>query len=338
MFEVVFFGTSASAPSIQRGLAAQAVLAGEYRFLVDCGEGTQRQILRSGIGFKRLSRILLTHAHLDHILGLGGLVSTFARWESLETLEIYGSRTTLERVHALLFNVVLGYERLPVEIKLLELNPGQFFSSKDFSVSAFPVLHRNSGSLGYVFQEKTRRPFLAEQAAALGVPPGPERGRLVSGQSVRLADGREITPDQVLGPAAPGARLVMVGDIGRLEPIREHVQGADALVIEATFLEEDVSAAARFGHTTARQVAQLALECGVRSLILTHVSRRYREAQIIDEARRVFPETVVARDLDHFVVRRGQPVVKLTREETRARSLEAPDAAGAAADADDEGG
>lgn len=337
MFEVVFFGTSASAPSIQRGLASQAVLAGEHRFLVDCGEGTQRQILRSGIGFKRLNRILLTHAHLDHILGLGGLVSTFARWESLETLEIYGSRTTLERVHALLFDVVLGYERLPVEIRLLELNPGPVFSSRDFSVTAFPVLHRNSGSLGYVFQEKTRRPFLAERAEALGIPPGPERGRLVSGQPVRLADGREISPDEVLGPAVPGVRLVMVGDIGRLEPIREHVQGADALVIEATFLEEDAAAAARFGHITARQAAQLALECGVRSLILTHVSRRYREAQIIDEARRVFPETVVARDLDHYVVRRGQPVARLSREDSRARSLDGPEPEmpGHAADAED---
>ncbi|HYO89285.1 MAG TPA: MBL fold metallo-hydrolase, partial [Candidatus Limnocylindrales bacterium] len=124
MFEIIFLGTSASAPSIQRGLAAQAVLAGDQRFLIDCGEGTQRQILRSGIGFKRLNHILLTHSHLDHVLGLGGLVSTFARWENLETLEIYGSKGTLERVHNLLFGVVLGFERLPVEIKLIDLQPG----------------------------------------------------------------------------------------------------------------------------------------------------------------------------------------------------------------------
>jgi ribonuclease Z len=130
MFEIVFLGTSASAPSIHRGLPAQAVLAGEYRFLIDCGEGTQRQILRSGIGFKRLNRILLTHAHLDHILGLGGLISTFARWENIESLEIYGGRVTLERVDALLFGVVLQYERLPVEIKLVELEPGVIFESR----------------------------------------------------------------------------------------------------------------------------------------------------------------------------------------------------------------
>ena len=194
MFEIVFLGTSASAPSIHRGLPAQAVLAGEHRFLIDCGEGTQRQILRSGIGFKRIHRILLTHAHLDHILGLGGLVSTFARWENLETLDIYGGRVTLERVNALLFGVVLQYEKLPVEIKLLELEPGVIFESKDFSVSAFPVTHRGSGNFGFVFQERTHRPFLVEKAEALGIPAGPERGQLVAGKTIMLGDGRTITP------------------------------------------------------------------------------------------------------------------------------------------------
>src|SRR5262245_12048387 len=160
MFEVVFLGTSASAPSIHRGLAAQAILAGEHRFLVDCGEGTQRQILRSGIGFKKLNRILLTHAHLDHILGLGGLISTFARWESLEEIEIFGGKATLDRVNALLFGVVLQYEKLPVSINLTSLNPGQIFAAKDYTVSAFPVTHRGPGCFGFIFQEKNRRPFL----------------------------------------------------------------------------------------------------------------------------------------------------------------------------------
>lgn len=323
MFEIVFFGTSASAPSIQRGLSGQAILAGEHRFLIDCGEGTQRQILRSGIGFKKLNRILLTHAHLDHILGLGGLVSTFARWESMETLEIMGSRTTLDRVHKLLFEVVLGFERLPVDIRLIELLPGPFMQAKDFTVTAFPVSHRGSGSLGYVFQEKTRRPFLVEQAQALGLPVGPERGQLVAGHTVTLADGTVVTPDMVLGPPIAGAKLVYIGDIGRLDNVREQVAGADTLVIEATFLDADADVANRFGHITARQAAELAAEMGVRSLILTHVSRRYREAQVTDEARQVFPETVVARDLDHFVIRRGQPAIKLSREETRARNLDA---------------
>ncbi len=336
MFEIIFLGTSASAPSIQRGLAAQAVLAGEQRFLIDCGEGTQRQILRSGIGFKRLNHILLTHSHLDHVLGLGGLVSTFARWENLDSLEIYGSRGTLERVHNLLFGVVLGYERLPVEVKLLEVQPGLFFEAKDFTISAFPVSHRGSSSLGYRFEERSRRPFLVDQAVALGVPNGPERGRLVAGESITLADGRIIYPDQVLGPVVRGAKYVHIGDIGRLDNVRDQVAEADVLVIEATFLDEDADSAARFGHITAKQAATLAREMGVRALILTHLSRRYREARIVDEARRVFPESYVARDLDHYLVRRGRPLEKLTREDTRARSLEPaaePDSTGDDAEA-----
>jgi ribonuclease Z len=136
MFEVVFLGTSASAPSIHRGLSSLAVLAGEYRFLVDCGEGTQRQILRSGIGYKRLNRILLTHAHLDHILGLGGLVSTFVRWENIEFMEIYGGRPALERVHTLLFEVVLRDETPPVPIRLYELLPGLVMTTKAFEINA----------------------------------------------------------------------------------------------------------------------------------------------------------------------------------------------------------
>lgn len=326
MFEIVFLGTSASAPSIQRGLAAQAVLAGEQRFLIDCGEGTQRQILRSGIGFKRLNHILLTHSHLDHVLGLGGLVSTFARWENLETLEIYGSRGTLERVHNLLFGVVLGYERLPVEVKLLEVQPGLFFDAKDFTISAFPVSHRGSSSLGYVFQERSRRPFLAEQAQALGVPNGPERGQLVAGHSIRLADGRTVHPDQVLGPVVRGTKYVHIGDIGRLDNVREQVAEADVLVIESTFLDEDSDAAARFGHITAKQAATMARDLGVRALILTHLSRRYRESRVVDEARRTFENSFVARDLDHYVVRRDKPLQKLSREETRARNVEPPSA------------
>jgi ribonuclease Z len=321
MFEIVFFGTSASAPSIQRGLPSQAVLAGEFRFLIDCGEGTQRQILRSGVGFKRLNRILLTHGHLDHILGLGGLVSTFAHWESMDTLDIYASRTTLDRVHALLFGVVLGYEKLPIQINLLELKPGIFFEAKDFIIRAFPVAHRGSGSFGFVFQEHSRRPFIVEKAEALGVPAGPERGLLVAGDPITLADGRVITPDMVLGDVISGAKLVHIGDIGRLDHVREHVTGADTLVIEATFLDEEAGTAAHFGHITAKQAATLAKDMGVRSLILTHVSRRYREAHIIEEARNVFPDTFVARDLDHYAVRRGETAKKLTREDTRARNI-----------------
>lgn len=310
MFEVVFLGTSASAPSVYRSLPAQAVLAGEQRFLVDCGEGTQRQILRSGIGFKRLNRILLTHAHLDHILGLGGLISTFVRWENISEIEIWGGTATLNRVQALLFGVVLDFERLPIQIHLIDLKPGRFFEGKDFTIDAFPVTHRGRDNYGFIFQQNTHRPFLVEKAEALGVPVGPERSQLVRGETITLADGRIVTPDMVLGEEIPGVKLVHVGDTGRTDNLREHVAGADALVIEATFLDEDEDAARSFGHLTARQAATLAAETGVKTLILTHVSRRYRERDIISEARSVFPQTHVARDMDHYVLHRGRPVEK----------------------------
>ncbi|MBZ0301430.1 MAG: ribonuclease Z [Anaerolineae bacterium] len=310
MFEIVFLGTSASAPSIYRSLPAQAILAGESRFLIDCGEGTQRQILRSGIGFKRLNRILLTHAHLDHILGLGGLISTFVRWENIDEIEIWGGKATLDRVQALLFGVVLDYERLPIQIHLIELQPAKIIDAKDFTVHAFPVTHRGPGNFGFIFQQKTHRPFLVEKAQALGVPAGPERGQLVRGEPLTLADGRIITPEMVLGEAVPGVKLVHIGDVGRIDNLREHVADADALVIEATFLHEDAEVAQAFGHLTARQAATLAVEMGVKSLILTHVSRRYRERDIIDEARSVFPDAYVARDMDHYVLYRGRPVEK----------------------------
>jgi len=312
MFEIVFLGTSASAPSIHRGLPSQAILAGEHRFLIDCGEGTQRQILRSGIGFKKLNRILLTHAHLDHILGLGGLISTFAQWENIEELEIWGGKVTLDRVRALLFGVVLDYERIPISIQFTELKPGEIIDTKDFTVSAFPVTHRGAGNFGFVFQEKTRRPFLNEKAEALGVPAGPERSLLVKGEAIKLVDGRVITPEMVLDEPIPGVKLVCIGDVGRTDNIREYVTGADTLVIEATFLEEDADAARNFGHLTARQAAAFALEMNVKTLILTHVSRRYRERDVINEAQQVFPATFVARDMDHYVMQRGKTVEKKT--------------------------
>jgi len=319
MFEIVFLGTSASAPSIHRGLPAQAVLAGEHRFLIDCGEGTQRQILRSGIGFKRLSNILLTHAHLDHILGLGGLLSTFARWENIEQVDIYGGRATLDRVHALLFGVVLDYERLPIQISMKELRPGLIFEGKEFTVSAFPVTHRGPGNFGFVFQERSHRPFLVEKAVALGVPAGPERGQLVAGNAITLADGTRVTPEMVLGEEIRGAKYVHIGDIARLDNVREVVANADALVIESTFLDDEGENANAFGHITARQAATLAAENGVKALILTHISRRYPEARVYAEARSVFPNTYVARDLDHYIVHRDKPLEKLTPEMIRAR-------------------
>ncbi|MBV6397312.1 MAG: Ribonuclease BN [Anaerolineales bacterium] len=304
MFEILFLGTSASAPSARRGLSAQIVSHNEYRFLVDCGEGTQRQILQSGIGFKRLTRVLLTHGHLDHILGLGGLLSTFLRWEAIDELEIFGGRSALDRVHDLLYGVVLRGNQPPMPLKMNEIKPGTFFEADDFTITAFPVTHRGPDCLGYVFEGKARRPFLAEKADALGVPFGPDRSKLVAGEAIILADGKRIAPEDVLGALEPGTKLVLVGDAGRTDDILEVARDADALVIESTYLDEEADMAKQFSHLTARMGAELAVKAGVKKLILTHVSRRYREKDVLAEAQAIFPNVSVARDFDTFKVKR----------------------------------
>lgn len=314
LFEIVFLGTSASAPSVHRGLSAQVVMHEEFRFLIDCGEGTQRQILHAGIGFKRLNHILITHGHLDHILGLAGLLSTFSRWEAIDELNIYAGRWALDRIHDLLYGVVLRGARPPLEIHLHEVQPGLIFAGEDFSVSAFPVYHRGPDCFGYLFEERARRPFLAELAQALEIPPGPWRRELVDGKPVTLPDGRVITPDQVLGPERPGTRLVHVGDAGRTDELEDVCQQADALVIEATYLEEEADMARQFAHMTARQAAQLAARAQISHLILTHISRRYRERDVVAEAKETFPQTYVARDFDQFQVRRGECILTRPKE------------------------
>lgn len=303
MFEILFLGTSASAPSVHRSLAATLVIHDGFRFLVDCGEGTQRQILKSGIGFKQLNRILLTHGHLDHILGLGGLVATLIRWEAIGELEIFGGRYALERVRALIDGVVLQGAQTPMPLHYREISPGTFFEAGNFRVTSFPVSHRGPDCLGYLFEEQPRRPFLAEKATDLGVPTGPERGQLVNGHPITLEDGRTISPEDVLGPLQPGAKLAVVGDTGRTDNLIEIAQDADALVIESTYIAEEMDMARRFSHLTARDAAELAVRAGVKKLFLTHISRRYRTKDVLAEARTVFPNTIIARDFDHFQIK-----------------------------------
>ncbi len=312
MFEVVFLGTSASAPSIRRGLPAAVVMHKEYRFMVDCGEGTQRQLLRSGIGFRRLDKILLTHGHLDHILGLAGLASTFSRWEMIDQMQIYGGKWALDRVHALM-KVTFGRYRPPIRIILTDLKPGLILEDDSFQLRAFPVTHRGPDNFGYIFQEKSRRPFLVDRAEALGVPAGPERARLVRGQSIVLASGRTVHPDEVLGAPRAGTKFVFIGDAARTDDLVEAVQGADALVIEATYADLEADVAREFGHLTARQAAELAATAGVQHLILHHISRRYAEREILGEATPIFANTTVARDLDHFEIRRDAPLIRVER-------------------------
>jgi ribonuclease Z len=234
-------------------------------------------------------------------LGLGGIASTFGRWEAIDHIEIWGGRWALDRVERLM-EVVFGPRNRPLEIEFYDIEAGVLMEDDTFVLSAFPVLHRGPGCFGYVFEEKSRRPFLADRAEALGVPRGPERGRLVRGEEIVLADGSSVRPDDVLGPAQPGARLVFVGDAATTRGLRRVARGADALVIEATYLEGEHDLAREYGHLTARQAAELARDAGVRALILTHLSRRYAERDVLAEAQAIFANTLIARDFDRFQI------------------------------------
>jgi len=301
MFDLTFLGTAASTPSAERGLPAVLVGAARTRFLIDCGEGTQRQLLRAGSGFRRLGHVLLTHAHLDHVLGLGGLIATLGLFDVCNTLKICGSGETLRFVEQYLSSLY-PLPLAPVPLQFVELRPGPIFSFREFGVTCFPVRHRGTESLGYRFETKPRRHLRPDRLAALGVPSGPLRARLAAGEAVVLPDGRRIEPESVLGPAAAGISLAVVGDAEEIESLIAPVSGADALVIEATFLEADATLAAERGHLTATQAGRLAAAAKVGALYLTHISGRYDPADIAAEAARSFPNVTVANDFDRVTV------------------------------------
>jgi ribonuclease Z len=301
MFEVTFLGTGASAPSAVRGLPALMVSCGRHRVLVDCGEGTQRQLLRSGLGFRRLERVLLTHRHLDHVLGLGGLVATLGLLRAGGTLSIHGGRETLAFVARYLDTLWPG-QSAPIGVDLNALEPGATIDEGDFRVACFPVSHRGVESFGFRFETPARRHLRRDRLLALGVPEGPVRAALARGESVTVQDGRTIDAAAVLGPPQPGATLVVVGDVDETSALVEAVRGADALVIEATFLEADAVLAAAYGHLTAAQAGRLAAAAGVGMLCLTHLSGRYDSDAVAAEAGRYFPAAQVVADFDKLRV------------------------------------
>ena len=304
--DIVFLGTSASAPTARRAPAALLVRRGGERLLFDCGEGTQRQLMRSVLGLPDLEEIFLSHFHADHYLGLPGLLKTFSLRQRELPLTVYGP-PGLRELHASLKRVI---GRLSYPVDLEELRPGDALEREGYRILAFPV-HHGVSSLGYVLAESPRPGrFDVETADALGVPPGPERGALQRGESITLPDGRVLTPDLVLGAPRAGRRIVLPGDTAPVETVTVLAEGADVLVHEATFSEEERERAEDTLHSTALQAAEIARTAGVRLLALTHISPRHFGRELEEEATAVFPATVVPRDFDVIEVpfaERGEP-------------------------------
>jgi ribonuclease Z len=300
-FRITFLGTSAAVPTVKRNVSATLVAYQDLKWLIDCGEGTQRQIMRTNVGFKNLTRIVLSHEHLDHILGLGGLLATFNLLQPVERLVIHGSHTVLERVQQLVSFIGRG---LQYDLHYQVLEHGLVFTHRQLECYAFPTRHRLRQSYGFVFQEKPKRRFLAENAERLGVPQGPERRRLLAGESIRSHSGQIVYPDDVLGPEEPGKKLVYVSDSVYFPELSTVAAGADCLIAEATFLDAEAVLAADIGHMTAAQAARVARDAEVKVLYLNHLSQRYAQTEhlILEEAQRIFPNTYLANDLHTVVV------------------------------------
>jgi ribonuclease Z len=325
--DLLFLGTSASMPTAQRAPAAFLLRRGGEKLLVDCAEGTQRQLQRSIVGLPDLEEIFLTHLHADHFLGLPGMLKTFAlRGREEPGLTVHGPRG-LEDLFGKL-RPFLG--RLPYPLTLVELDPGDSLERGEYRIDAFAVDHGTS-AVGYALVEHERPGrFDVDAADALGVPAGRERGLLQGGDPVTLADGSVITPDAVLGPGRPGRTIVLTGDTAPSPSVVQAAHHADLLVHEATFTMEEKERARETLHATAAEAAEVARLAEVRLLALTHVSTRYFGPELAREAREIFPDTVVPRDFDLIEVpfaERGPP--ELVKNGARAVSSVHDDGNGA---------
>jgi ribonuclease Z len=321
---IFFAGTGGSAPTARRGLPALLVRRGGERLLFDCGEGTQRQLVRS-VGLSDVDAIYLTHFHSDHWLGLPGMLKTFDLRGRERPLPVYGP----PGLAALMALVMRMGGRVGYELDVIELEPADVLGRDGYRIAPVPVSHRGP-AYGYVlFEDERPGVFDPDTAVRLGLEPGPEFGRVQRGETIR-----GVTPDQVLGPARPGRKLVFSGDTVPNEALRVAAHQADVLVHEATFAQEDLERAAETGHSTAAQAAQLGRDAEVRMLALNHLSMRHPVRLLRDEARAILPGTVLPRDFDTIEVplpERGEPELVRWQDAQAATAAAGAGPAGAAA-------
>ena len=294
MLSVTFLGTSAARPTVERNVSGLALVREGETLMFECGEGTQRQMMRYGVSFA-LGDIFFTHFHADHFLGVIGLMRTLGLQGREEPMRLWGPRGAKKVLEAAL---TLGVERVPFGVEIKELRPGDVVERDGYGIHVFATEH-GGGSVGYALREKERLGrFDPEQALAAGIPEGPLWGTLQRGETVGLADGRMVGPAGIVGPPRPGRTVVFTGDTRPCASVVDAAQGADLLIHEATFGDEEKDRAKETGHSTAREAAQVALAARAKKLVLNHVSARYSVSaeDLVTEAREVFRETVVARD------------------------------------------
>jgi len=297
---VTFLGTSAARPTVERNVSALALEREGETLLFECGEGTQRQMMRYGVSFA-LSEIFFTHFHADHFLGVIGLIRTLGLQGREEPMRLYGPRGAKKVLGQA---ISLGVERVPFEVEVVEVREGDVIGEggkgkrEGYCIHVFATEH-GGGTVGYAVKEHERHGrFDPEKARALGIPEGPLWGKLQRGETVGLEDGRTVTPEGIVGEKRPGRLVVITGDTRPCAAVVDAAKGADLLVHEATFGEEEKDRAKETGHSTAKEAAQVAFAAGVRKLVLNHVSARYSISadELAKEAREVFKETVVAKD------------------------------------------
>jgi ribonuclease Z len=294
MLSITFLGTGAATPTIDRNVAGLAVQREGETLLFDCGEGNQRQMMRYGVGFA-FREIFFSHYHADHLLGVTGLLRTMGLQDRSAPVTLYGPKGAQRILGAA---ITLGIERNKFPVEIVEVKPGDRLARDEYEIVVFETEHR-ADTVGYALAEHTRLGrFNPDRARELGIPEGPFWGQLHKGQMVTLADGRMVGPADLVGPPRAGRTLVYSGDTRPHLSVVEASRGADLLVHEATFGGDEMERARETGHSTAAEAARVALDAGVRRLVLTHISSRYnRDAtELLAEARAVFPETVIARD------------------------------------------